>query len=71
LKSPETSVELLVLARGAGALILSHVNDSGFWLVKEYFNMTAPQTFRTRTIVETIISLAAPILVLIASAIVG
>jgi gluconate:H+ symporter, GntP family len=71
LKSPGTSVELLVLATGAGALILSHVNDGGFWLVKEYFNMTVPQTFRTWTIVETIISVAALILVLLASAVVG
>jgi gluconate:H+ symporter, GntP family len=52
-------------------LILSHVNDGGFWLVKEYFNMTVPQTFRTWTIVETIISVAALILVLLASAIVS
>ena len=53
------------------ALVLSHVNDGGFWLVKEYFNMTVPQTFRTWTIVETIISVAALILVLLASLIVG
>jgi GntP family gluconate:H+ symporter len=71
LKSSGTSVELLVLATGAGALILSHVNDGGFWLVKEYFNMTVPQTFRTWTIVETIISVAALILVLLASAVVS
>ncbi|MBD9480312.1 gluconate:H+ symporter [Pseudoxanthomonas sp. PXM02] len=51
--------ELLVLATGAGALILSHVNDGGFWLVKEYFNMTVAQTFRTWTVLETIISLVA------------
>ncbi|CEJ17523.1 putative gluconate transporter transmembrane protein [Ralstonia solanacearum IPO1609] len=37
--------ELMVLATGAGSLILSHVNDGGFWLVKEYFNLTVPQTF--------------------------
>lgn len=40
LQIPETSPELLVLATGSGSLILSHVNDSGFWLIKEYFNMT-------------------------------
>jgi GntP family gluconate:H+ symporter len=51
--------ELLVLATGAGALILSHVNDGGFWLVKEYFNMSVAQTFRTWTVLETIISLVA------------
>jgi len=51
--------ELLVLATGAGALILSHVNDGGFWLVKEYFNMSVAQTFRTWTVLETMISLVA------------
>ncbi|MCR6686743.1 gluconate:H+ symporter [Pseudoxanthomonas sp.] len=51
--------ELLVLATGAGALVLSHVNDGGFWLVKEYFNMSVAQTFRTWTVLETLISLVA------------
>ncbi|MCX4163240.1 MULTISPECIES: gluconate:H+ symporter [Paraburkholderia] len=51
--------ELLVLATGAGSLILSHVNDGGFWLVKEYFGMTVPQTFKTWTVCETIISISA------------
>ena len=44
--------ELLVLATGAGSLILSHVNDGGFWLVKEYFNMSVPQTFKTWTVMR-------------------
>ena len=39
---PTINRELLVLAMGAGSLILSHVNDSGFWLVKEYFGMDIP-----------------------------
>jgi len=56
--------ELLVLATGAGSLILSHVNDGGFWLVKEYFNMTVPQTFKTWTVCETIISITALVLTL-------
>ncbi|GAB2485744.1 MAG: GntP family permease [Comamonas sp.] len=51
--------ELMVLATGAGSLILSHVNDGGFWLVKEYFNLTVPQTFQTWTVLETIISIVA------------
>ncbi len=38
--------ELLVIATGAGSLILSHVNDGGFWLIKEYFNMTVTQTLK-------------------------
>ena len=51
--------ELLVIATGAGSLILSHVNDGGFWLIKEYFNMTVTQTFKTWTVLETIISIVA------------
>ena len=53
--TPGTSAELLVLATGAGSLILSHVNDAGFWLIKEFFNMTVPQTLKTWTVAETII----------------
>jgi len=51
--------ELLAIATGAGSLIFSHVNDGGFWLVKEYFNMTVPQTIKTWSMCETIISLTA------------
>ena len=58
LATPGTSPELLVLATGAGSLVLSHVNDAGFWLIKEYFNMTVPQTLRTWTVAETIIGVA-------------
>ena len=47
-----------MLATGAGALVLSHVNDAGFWLVKEFFNMTVPQTLQTWTVAETIIGVA-------------
>ena len=56
--TPGTHAELLVLATGAGSLVLSHVNDSGFWLIKEYFNMTVPQTLKTWTVAETIIGVA-------------
>ena len=49
--------ELLVLATGSGSLIFSHVNDGGFWLIKEYFGMTVGQTFKTWSLCETIISL--------------
>ncbi|MFX1763032.1 gluconate:H+ symporter [Paraburkholderia sp. A1RI-2L] len=51
------SPELLVLATGSGSLIFSHVNDGGFWLIKEYFGMTVGQTFKTWSLCETIISL--------------
>jgi len=63
--------ELLVLTTGAGSLILSHVNDGGFWLVKEYFGMTVPQTFKTWTVLETLISVVALLLTLGLAAILG
>jgi GntP family gluconate:H+ symporter len=56
--TPGTHPELLVLATGAGSLVLSHVNDAGFWLIKEFFNMTVPQTLKTWTVAETIIGVA-------------
>ncbi len=56
--------ELLAIATGAGSLIFSHVNDGGFWLVKEYFHMTVAQTLKTWSICETIISVAALVLTL-------
>jgi len=49
-------IALVVLAVGAGSLFFSHVNDAGFWLVKEYFGMTIGQTIKTWSIMETIIS---------------
>lgn len=55
---PGTSAELLVLAAGAGSLVLSHVNDAGFWLIKEFFNMTVQQTLKTWTVAETIVGIA-------------
>jgi GntP family gluconate:H+ symporter len=61
-QSGSISPELMVLATGAGSLILSHVNDGGFWLVQEYFGLTVPQTFRTWTVCETIISVMALVL---------
>jgi GntP family gluconate:H+ symporter len=51
--------ELLAIATGAGSLIFSHVNDGGFWLVKEYFNMSVAQTIKTWSVCETIISVTA------------
>ena len=58
LATPGTSAELLVIATGAGSLVLSHVNDAGFWLIKEYFDMTVPQTLATWTVAETVIGVA-------------
>jgi gluconate:H+ symporter, GntP family len=64
---PGTNRELLVLALGAGSIVASHVNDGGFWLVKEYFNLTVVQTLATWTVLETAFSIVALCLVLAAS----
>lgn len=56
LLTPGVSPELMVLSVGAGSLMLSHVNDTGFWMFKEYFNLTLKQTFGTWTLMESIIS---------------
>jgi GntP family gluconate:H+ symporter len=56
--TPGTHPELLVVATGAGSLVLSHVTDSGFWLIKEFFNMTVLQRLQTWTVAETIIGVA-------------
>ncbi|MDE2250307.1 MAG: gluconate:H+ symporter [Gammaproteobacteria bacterium] len=61
---PGVSRELLVLATGAGSLMLSHVNDAGFWLVKEYFRLGLGETLRTWTLMETLIALIALPLIL-------
>jgi Gnt-I system high-affinity gluconate transporter len=47
---------LMVLSIGAGSLMFSHVNDSGFWMFKEYFNLTIRQTIRSWSIMETIVA---------------
>jgi Gnt-I system high-affinity gluconate transporter len=56
---------LLVLAVGAGSLMLSHVNDSGFWLYKTYFNLSMRDTFRTWTLMETVVGIGGLIGVLV------
>ena len=66
--APGVNLELLVISMGAGSLILSHVNDGGFWFVKEYFNMTVPQTLRTWSVLTTIGSVVALLLVLLLNA---
>jgi len=51
------SPELMVLAIGSGSLMLSHVNDSGFWLFKEYFNLSVKDTLKTWTVMETTVGI--------------
>ncbi len=67
---PGVNRELLVLATGAGSLILSHVNDAGFWLVKQYFNMTVAETFKTWSMMETILSIVGIIFIMALSTVV-
>jgi Gnt-I system high-affinity gluconate transporter len=50
--------ELMVLAIGSGSLMLGHVNDGGFWLFKEYFNLSVKDTLKTWTIMETSIGVS-------------
>ncbi|KAF1060984.1 MAG: High-affinity gluconate transporter [Pseudomonas citronellolis] len=67
---PGVNRELLVLATGAGSLILSHVNDAGFWLVKQYFNMSVSETFKTWTAMETLLSVVGLAFILLLSLVV-
>jgi GntP family gluconate:H+ symporter len=62
---PGVNAPLLALAIGSGSLFLSHVNDAGFWLVKEYFGMTVGQTFKSWSAMETIISVVSIVLILL------
>jgi len=61
---PPNHLSLVVLAIGAGSLFFSHVNDAGFWLVKEYFGMTVGQTIKTWSLMETILSVSGLVLTL-------
>ena len=65
------SPELLVLAVGTGSVFGSHVNDSGFWIFKEFFNLTLKQTFLSWTVMETIISILGLVGVMVLSLFVG
>ncbi|MEV0266280.1 gluconate:H+ symporter [Streptomyces sp. NPDC050617] len=62
-----THTALLVLAVGTGSLFFSHVNDAGFWMVKEYFGMNVGQTVKTWSLMETIISVVGIVFVLLLS----
>ncbi len=61
------SAELMVLAIGSGSLMLSHVNDGGFWLFKEYFNLSIKDTLKTWTVMETTVGVMGLIGVMILS----
>ena len=61
---------LLVLAIGCGSLFFSHVNDAGFWLVKEYFGLTVGETIKSWSVMETVISVFGFALVMAVSVVV-
>ena len=65
LSQPGVDPNLMVLAVGAGSLMFSHVNDSGFWLFKEYFNLSIKDTIRSWSLMETIVAIAGIIGVMI------
>ena len=63
---PGVHRELLVITMGAGSLILSHVNDGGFWFVREYLGLSVSETLKSWTVMETVLSVTALALTLLA-----
>ena len=63
--NPHVDPQLMVLAIGAGSLMFSHVNDSGFWMAKEYFNLSIKETIKSWTLMEGIVGVVGIISVLI------
>lgn len=64
-ESSHVNAELLVLATGAGSLTCSQLNDTGFWLFKEYFNLSVVETLKSWTVMETIVSLVGLVSILL------
>ena len=71
LTSPGIHREWLVLAMGSGSLVLSHVNDGGFWFVKEYLHLTVPETLRTWTVMSCVLSVLGLIGTLVFNKLIG
>jgi Gnt-I system high-affinity gluconate transporter len=69
--NPHVDPQLMVLAIGAGSLMFSHVNDSGFWMAKEYFNLSIKETIKSWTLMEGIVGVVGIISVLILERFVG
>ena len=64
-KSSGISPELMVIATGAGSLMFSHFNDIGFWMFKEFFNISVKQTFAVWTVLESVVGLTGLLVVLL------
>jgi Gnt-I system high-affinity gluconate transporter len=71
LANMDVDVNLMVLSIGAGSLMFSHVNDTGFWLFKEYFNLSIKDTIRSWSLMETIVAVVGLIGVLVLNSIIG
>lgn len=54
----QVQLALLVVAISAGSIIASHVNDGGFWIVSRYFGLSVPETLKTWTVLETLLSVS-------------
>ncbi|MFZ5999397.1 MAG: gluconate:H+ symporter [Bacteroidota bacterium] len=67
---PEVDPSLMVLAVGAGSLMLSHVNDSGFWLFKEYYNLSIRDTIRSWSMMESIVAVCGLVGVMIINSVI-
>jgi len=65
---PEVNASLMVIAVGAGSLMFSHVNDAGFWLFKEYFNLSIKDTIRSWSLMETLVAVCGLIGVMLINA---
>jgi Gnt-I system high-affinity gluconate transporter len=57
ISNPDVNPNLMVLAVGAGSLMFSHLNDSGFWLFKEYYNLSIKDTIRSWSLMETVVAI--------------
>jgi Gnt-I system high-affinity gluconate transporter len=68
--STGANANLMVLSVGAGSLMFSHVNDSGFWMFKEYFNLSVKDTLRSWSVMETIVSVMGLLGVLLLDAVI-
>ncbi|MES1224016.1 MAG: gluconate transporter, partial [Bacteroidota bacterium] len=71
MKQSHVDPNLMVLSIGAGSLMFSHVNDSGFWMFKEYFNISIKDTIRSWSLMETIIAIVGLAGVLILNIFIG
>ncbi len=71
LASTHTEPHLMVLSIGAGSMMFSHVNDSGFWLFREYFQLSMTETLKTWSIMETLVSVSGLGGVMVLNAIIG